>query len=484
LSSRFCSDEIAALDGVAALIDKGLIIVDEDAGNDDAQPRFRMLETIREFGLDELAAGSDAETVRNEHADYVLTATEHAETIYLRGEDTPWLARLVAEQDNIRSALAWLIERRDADRALRLSAAAVWLWFVRGQFSEGRDWIERILAAPWGDVRSVARCRALFAAGVLAHYQGDSARVPCVLTEAETLSREVGDRSSLARSLLLRGIAAEDEGRYAEAAPLVQEAMELFRELGDKLWTAQALVHQGIVAFGAEDLETAIARCEEGLAIYDTVGKKLGASVGISGALDTLSLIAMQQHRYEDALSLQRRSISMRFDLGDRRGVALSLAGFAAIATQMGDFERAVRLFGASQALQEAVGSSLAHPESDLYDAAMARARRNLTAARSAAAWDAGSSQSLEHSVNEAISETTVTKTITSRVDNGIAQRLTSRELEVLKLVAAGLSDKEIADALFISPRTVMRHVANLFTKIDVHSRAAAGAYARRHSLV
>jgi predicted ATPase len=157
------------LDGLAGLADKGMIAIPDDSNEGEAEPRFRMLETIREFALEQLEAGGEAEAARYGHARRVLAETERAETIYLRGDNTPWLTRIVAEQENIRAALAWFIERQDADCALKLSAASIWLWFVRGQFREGRSWIDQVLAAPWAAVCSVARCRALYAAGMLAH---------------------------------------------------------------------------------------------------------------------------------------------------------------------------------------------------------------------------------------------------------------------------------------------------------------------------
>jgi DNA-binding CsgD family transcriptional regulator len=257
--------------------------------------------------------------------------------------------------------------------------------------------------------------------------------------------------------------------------------------MGDTLWTAQALVHHGIVAFGLRDLATAIARCEEGLTVYRQIGDKLGAAVGISGALDTLSLAAIQQDRHEDAVRLQHQALTMRADLGDRRGVALSLAGYAVIAASTGAYERAARLFGAADALREAVGWMLAHPESDLYAASLAQVRRRLPDDRFAAAWAAGRALSEGEAVAEALAEplSAPAKPAGRSVPRPANQHgLTARELEVLRLIADGRSDREIADTLFISPRTVMRHVANVFAKLDIHSRGAAGAYARAHRLI
>jgi non-specific serine/threonine protein kinase len=475
------------LDGVAALVDKGLIVVDEQASSDAGEPRFRMLETIREFALEHLESSGEHAAVRAAHAAHVLEMTERAEQTYLRGEDTPWLAQLTVEQDNIRSALSWLIERQEADGALRLSAAAVWLWFIRGQFEEGRTWYQTVLGAEWANEPAASRCRALFGAGMLAHYQGDAQTVQIVLEECEALSREVGDDVSLARALLLQGVAAEDAGHYAEAKPRIAESSALFQRLGDTLWTAQSLVHEGIVAFGQGDFVTAADRCEAGLAAYQRVGNKLGAAVGIAGALDILSLVALRRSDLATARALQRESLLMRVDLEDQRGIASGIGGVAIIATAAQSYFQAAQLFGAADELRKTLGIVLAHPESDSFEESLQTIRRQLSKGEFDLAWQTGRTMSLDDilEVCGAIvsAEEPEAKSPSGAEKTGEVERLTGREREVLRLIAAGMSDKDIADALFISPKTAMRHVANVFAKIGVHSRGAAGAYARRHGL-
>jgi non-specific serine/threonine protein kinase len=472
------------LDGVAALVDKGLIVVDDVSAAETADPRFRMLETIREFALEELEASGELPALRQTHAAYVLDLVERAEVSYLRGEDVPWLAQLTAEQDNLRSALAWFVERQDADGALRLSAAAVWFWFVRGQFEEGRAWYQTILGAPWTEVPTTSRCRALYGAGILAHYQGDERAVQLTLGECEAISRDIGDDASLARSLLLRGVVAEDAGSYAEAEARFTESAAIFQRLGDTLWTAQGLVHLGVVAFGQGNLETAAEHCNAGLAAYRRVGNKLGAAVGITGALDILSFVALRRGDLAGAMALQRQALSMRVDLEDQRGIASSIGGVAIVAAAMRDYARATQLFGAADELRHTLGIVLAHPEWDMYEAAIDMIRQSPDGEAFAARWQAGRSMTRDDIL--ALCDLLLSPEAMPPADlpmgEGI-ERLTAREREVLRLVASGTSDKDIAEALFISPRTAMRHVANVFAKLGVHSRVAAAAYARRHGL-
>jgi non-specific serine/threonine protein kinase len=473
------------LDGIAALVDKGLIAVDNAHAAETADPRFRMLETIREFALEAPAASGELPALRRAHGAYVLELVERAEVSYLRGEDVPWLAQLTAEQDNLRAALAWFIERQDADGALRLSAAAVWFWFVRGQFEEGRAWYQTILSSSWADTPTTSRCRALYAAGILAHYQGDERTVRLMLGECEMISRAIGDDASLARSLLLRGVAAEDSGDYAEAEVRFSESAAIFQHLGDTLWTAQALVHLGVVAFGQGELEAAAERCNAGLAAYRRVGNKLGAAVGITGALDILSFVDLRRGDLAGAMALQRRALSMRVDLEDQRGIASSIGGVAIIATAARDYARAMHLFGAADELRHTLGIMLAHPESDMYEAAIEQIRQSSESDAFETRRQAGRSMTRDDIL--AMCDLILTPEAMPLTDlpasEGI-ERLTAREREELRLIASGKSDKDIAEALFISPRTAMRHVANVFAKLGVHSRVAASTYARQYGLV
>ena len=472
-------------DLTAALVDKSLVQRVEGGDRDgdvDAEPRFQMLETIREFAAERLAASGEDESNRAAHAAHVLALVERAETTFLRGEHAPWLDWLAPEQDNVRAALGWAIERRDSETALRLAGAVVWLWFVRGQFEEGRAWLDRALSPEWSrSHHTAARSKALFAAGMLAHYHGDRARVPVYLAECEALSRAVGDRSSLARSLLLRGVAAEDAGHYGEADPLLDEALGLFRNLGDRLFIAQTLVHLGIVAFGQGRYEEATARGAAALAAYDEVGDRLGAAVGVAGALDFLSLVATVGGDHARAIDLQRRALTMRRDLENPWGVVSSLEGLATVAARTGRFVEAARLFGVTEAQRAITGAPLAYPERAAYESAIALARAALGNDEYGAAASAGRALSIDEAVAEAVAlEAKSSPSAAPDSPHG----LTPREVQVLRLLTKGHSDKEIGEALFISHRTVMRHVSSVLAKLDVDSRVAAASWAIRQDLI
>lgn len=476
------SDPPELLDVLAALVDKGLLtVVDDPAHPSDGETRFLMLETIREFALELLVEHEEAAAAMDAHAAYILAVAEAAETTFLRGDDIPWIPLLAVEQGNIRAAINRAIEQRDAELGLRLVAAVHWFWFARGQFHEGRSWLGRLLTAEWTrETKTTSRSRALFAAGMQAHYQGDTAHVGDYLQECESLSRAIGDDSSLARSLLLRGVAAEDGGDFRRAIPLLNEALTLFRKLNDRLWTAQTLVHLGVVAFGAGDLKGATASCQDGIAVYHTIGAKLGAAVGIAGALDTLSLIALAEGDFSRALADQQRSLTMRVDLGNDQGIASSLAGFASIAARISQPAVSAYLFAGADALRETIGVVLAYPERTVYERAIEFARSRLPADVFADRWDAGRSATVEDLV---VAATGLRSSEPLPVSAEAIPQLTPREIEILRAIAGGASDREIGNQLFISHRTVMRHVTNIYGKLGVNTRSAATAYAYRHGL-
>jgi non-specific serine/threonine protein kinase len=480
----------AVLDGLAALVDQSLLRQEVGPGG---ELRFRMLETVREFGLERLAVAGEEPEFRTRHAAWFAALAEQAAADFLRGEDVDWSARLRAEQDNLRAALQWTIEAADGETAQRLAGALIWFWFNRGQFGEGRGWLARVLAIGGGEIPPAVRLRAHFAAGMLAHYHGDDAYAIPVLEESLVIGRQGADKADLARALMLLGVIAEDAGEYERAVPLLDEARALFAEVDARLWHANARFHLGVVAFGQRDYQRAAAHGEAALAIYRALGDRLGVAVGLASTRTGLGLVATARGDWQQAGDHLTAALEQRATLGDRWGVADSLASLATLAAATRQPERATRLFGAAEAIREAIAVPLALPERAVFEAAISRARAELPESAFAAAWAAGRALTLEEAVEEGrrVEGGGVQAGMPAPPAGAFAQStaenesgLTPREVEVLRLLAAGQSDREIGETLGISPRTAMRHVANIYLKLDVSSRAAATAYAIRQGVV
>jgi predicted ATPase/DNA-binding CsgD family transcriptional regulator/DNA-binding XRE family transcriptional regulator len=485
----------SVLDLVASLVDQSLLRQEGGLGD---EPRFGMLETIREYGWERLAAGGDREAqgaeTRRRHAAYFLGLAEQAWlalAIRRQAGHQPWMDRLEAERGNLRAALGWLAESGDAESLLRLAGALYWFWYIRGPLSEGRTWLERALAAQQTDAPTVPRVKALHGAGMLAHYASDDGTARTWLKAGLAQSRALDDPWWQGMTLLALGIVAEDCGEYRDAEAQFAEALAHLRTTDDRTSAAVAVVHLGIVAWGQGDVQRAAALCEEAVGLLREVGDPLG----LSYSLAYLGLLTGERGEPAQAATFHRESLGLRWKSQALEGVAGSLANLAVLAAAGERTERAARLFGAARALLEDAGLGFKLPERTVYERAEARARTGLGAAF-AVAQAAGRALPREQAVAEALSfaeelATPGTGQRSGQPGAGAEQPpgeypagLTEREVEVLRLVAAGLTNAEIGERLFISPRTVGSHLQRIFGKIDVTTRAAATSFAVKSGLI
>ncbi len=557
---------IDVLERASSLIDKSLLRQAEP----EEEPRFLMLETIREYGLEALKAAGEEEMTRQAHARYYLSLAEKAESELHGPEQAMWFDRLEQEHDNLRASLHWLLEgeagHERIEMALRLGGALWWFWFVRGPRSEGWAELSRVLERSAG-VAAPVRAKALLAAGWLASLLRHP-RAEGLCQESLALYRELGDKAGMANASLRLGVvalrksqlavlrsrseeslalfkelgdkeyigwslsnlatAALFQGDYTKAHLLAEQSLALFRELGDRgavmvvlLYLAKTLIYEG-------DATKAQAVLEKGLAISKQIGHKgweaqlkgmlgevflqqnnislarplIEESLALSremghqdGTILSLSLLARLEAGqgnyataralYEESLALSREWEAYKWD------TATSLEGLAAVVVQQGEPAWAARLWGAAEALREASGSPMPPAYRASYEQAVAAARTQLGERFFATAWAEGRSMTLDQALAARGPVTIPTSpsagshsTPTIRTSPTYPAGLTAREVEVLRLVAQGLSDAEIADRLVISYRTVTTHLSSIYNKLGVSSRSAATRFAVEHHLV
>jgi DNA-binding CsgD family transcriptional regulator/tetratricopeptide (TPR) repeat protein len=482
---------IDVLDGIGSLVEKSLVEQRTPIGDETAtSPRYGLLETIREFGSEQLAAQSaESDAVRRAHADWYLALVERVEP-HLHGQTQhQWGQLLETEHGNLRAALGWLEQTGDAESSLRMTGTLSSFWWFAGHLREGRDWLERALARG-GDASVAARTRALEGTGFIAQAQGDTERAVAVLEEGLSLYRSIGDRRGAASALYSLGVEAEDSGNYGQAHEFLTESLALVEELGDLRSKAFALLHLGIVAYGREDDDAAIAYSQAGIA----AAQEFGSNVGFVLGTFCLALVASRRGDYAQAIARYREIVnwldSSHVFAGPwpRRGidsVGRLMNGVATIAASSGHLERAARLFGAAAADHEAIGTNPALPERTLFEQATATARTRLGEDAFNAAWATGWAMTPADARADIESVLTgIGPRHVAPVSAAASVGLTEREQEVLKLLANKLSDKEIGSALFISHRTAMGHVANIFKKLGVSSRADAVEQARQLGLL
>jgi len=468
---------IAILDGVASLVEQSLLR-EEDGPT--GEPRYLMLETVREFGLERLEASGEAEAARRRHAEWYTRLAERASAAMRRNVDSErWPVRLQAEHGNLRAALAWLSRAGTAEAFLRLAAALWPFWYRRGYLGEGRRWLTEALAGE--EIPAAARAEALTGAGLLAHYQGDEAGAIPLLEESLELHRTLADPWGTAFSLMMLGIVAEDQGAYERAVLLLAEALTLYARAGEQTNVAQVQCHLAVVALGQGRLERAAALCEQALAAARTLQTTFVAGF----ALVYLGLIACQRGDYRRAAAAFRENFALEQTPLGREGLPVDLASVAVYAAGSGHMAAGARLFGAAERQAQILGMPFNLPERGLFERARQTARSTLGEAAFLAAWTEGQAMTPERALEEAAAlVATDGGAATEAVDPAPSHGLTPRELDVLRLLVEGRSDREIAAALSISHRTVMRHVTGILAKLGVENRTAATSLALRRGLV
>jgi ATP/maltotriose-dependent transcriptional regulator MalT len=328
------------------------------------------------------------------------------------------------------------------------------------------------------------RARGLRAAGLLAVYQGDYAEASALGTESLALWRDLGDRQGTALALHVLGFVDLAQGDYDQAVVHIGEAQALFEALGNRWWTAGVRSDiLGRAVYGRGDPAGAAAILEDALAVYHELGDRLNTAL----TLNYLGFVACDRGDRAGAAARFAAGLPLWTQLGDLWPLADWLAGVATLALRCGVPERAARLFGAAEALCVELGHAFSLPERASFECAAAGARAALGDTGFAGAWATGQSQSLDQALDEAAELLTLVATPAPPPEpRGAAYNaeLTRRERDVLRLLVAGRSDKEIAAALFIGMRTVQTHAEHLYAKLGVRNRHEATAVAVRRGLV
>jgi len=428
--------DLDPLDGMASLLDKSLA---QEFEPTQAESRFVMLETIREYAQEKLEASGEKALTKRAHAAYCLVLAEEEAIEQGGAEGTEWSERFAREHDNFRAGLEWLIETGDAEWGLRLGTALFRFWEIREYLAEGRDQLNKLLKLPGAAGPTTARARALFAAGVLAGEQGDYASADRLINESQDIALHLGDKQGVAVSLNALAVFARDRGDVERAHILFEATLGLWRELGDQKAVARALSnlanvlklqgdydranvlhveclsifeglgdrtgvawslnYQGDVAREHGDTAAARTLYEQGLAIF----RELSDRWGIAGTLADLGNLAREQANHSSARSLYGESIKLFQELDHKRGVARLLECSACLAAAQLDAERSLRLAGAAAALRQNIGAPLTPAEQAKLQVSLQPAREALTDTVGTQAWLAGWALPVEKAVDEVL---------------------------------------------------------------------------------
>ena len=523
MAERVCADGQLptgqVLDLLSALIDKSLVTVDGQLNGD---ARYRLLDTVRELAAERAAATDDMMCLRAAHRDCMLSiAEEIASVAYIRGEPS-WPERVAlyhrarADRANFNLALACCVQRGDAEEGLRLCHALSGYWLASGEVAEGAGWLDRLLAidaaaSPPGAaaVQPGVRARALAVRAEMAFEQLDYAAAASCAQECLELSQPGKDGNPAAAYRLLaltelmsgrteqalghadaavaaatqmaddweegvaiavRAVVIAAQGDLTAAEKAFRQALDVLRD--NNGWgVANVLYGIGQVARARRDLAAAAEYFGAALALY----RQIDARPEMARCLAGIGRIALAQGDLTVAADSLTESVRLSLATGHRLAIARGLQALAALASALGETAHAVRLAGAAQAASKAIG---AQPS--------ASASRQLGSLLEAAAGCLGPgavasllAEGKAMSPNQAMQLLAAPRPAAAAPETG--GPLSGREFEIATLAVSGLSNREIAEQLFIAPATVARHVANIFTKVGVSSRGQLAAWMAEH---
>jgi predicted ATPase/class 3 adenylate cyclase/DNA-binding CsgD family transcriptional regulator len=524
--------DLLILDGVESLAEKSLLRQEEAS---DGQPWFRMLETVREFALERLEESGESDAVHRRHALAALALAESSEGELYGSDQSTWLARLEREHDNLRAALRWCQEHGYAQPALRLAVALWWFWPTRGHLQEGREHLADTIArfpTTASSRNAEIFARALYAAGMLAAWQNDHGAALTWHQASLALRREIGDPMGICNGLEGLGTAACLRGDYLAARHAFEEALEVARSLDDRMPYGNVMSSLGNVHYELGDLDAARACFEEGVATYAAHEDQQYRLVNT--ATMSVASVVMEQGHYDEAHALATRAldgcqqtgnwrlaalawstlgaialargdhtsagehlsaaISTQHELGDVAGISQVLERFVQLAAAQEQPEAALCLAAAATALHDKIGTPLTPSSRARLDRALTPARDALSPDVADAIWKAGSTLDLEQIVAAALDITTdapaqhpnepPTGQFVRPGSDGTTTALTRREQEVAVLIARGMTNRQIAEALVITEGTAANHVNHILDKLGFSSRAQIAAWATEHRLL
>jgi non-specific serine/threonine protein kinase len=387
---------LTILDGLTALVDKSLVQQQEDQTG---EPRFTLLETIREFGLERLDAAGERERTQQQHATAFLRLAEAAAPALEGPAAGVWLARLHQEQGNLRAALQWLSASTEPVDGLRLGVALLQFWFMGAHWAEGRQRLDELLAQADRSQHPGLCARALNAAGFLARYQSDYAAAEQLIRESLALQRRGGDQQGIADALANLGYVALFAGDTVAAQQLYEESLSLYRVLNHPQGIADAVSHLGLISFRAGQYPAARGLREECLAIWRT----LGDPHGIVDSLANLGHVTLAQQDYPAARRYFTDSLTVAQALGASLCLAQGLEGFAELAAAEGQPARSFRLAGAAAELRETRGTLHSAAALGEFESRLEQVRRALGPVAAEAAYQAGRALRPDDAIAEAL---------------------------------------------------------------------------------
>jgi predicted ATPase/Tfp pilus assembly protein PilF len=386
-----CSDAAVAqpdvLDGIMSVCEKNLLLHEESG----EEPRFRMLQVVREFALECLSGTEGVAAIQRRHSEYFFKLSQEAEQEMWGARGAFWIKCLEQEHDNLRTALQWCLQNRP-ETALQISGATWRFWLIRGHFTEGRIWLKRTLdldSAP-----SLARAKSLLGAGTLAFHQGDLETGRKLLSESLRTSKDIGANHLVGRCCNALGVFAAYANEFEEARRWYEKGLKIARGSDDPLLLSMLCNNSGEIAEAMGNLVEARTLYEQAV-----TGLEHGNQMSLAFALSNLGALAYQQSDYGKARSCYTQALAKAQEFGSKKAMIYCLDGFAALAVTEGQPEISAQLCGAADALRESIGIEQEPHERKRRDRYIARIEAIISKPRVSEAMKIGRTMSLSEAV-------------------------------------------------------------------------------------
>ena len=510
------------LDLVSDLVDRSIVQRRQDV---QGQPRFSLLETIREFALEELDASGERTAAERAHVAYVLVLSERASAEMRGAEQVSWIERFDAESGNLRGALQWSIDQAETDTALRLTIGLSTYWSIHSAQREGLDWLKRALALPVDPDQNDLRGAAFRCGAALAWAVGDFTLATGYGEQSLAIARASGNHARISGALTNLGVIAGRTGNHERASTLFTEALDEARAAEDSYLIGVGHANLGLEATERGDHAAAVRHLEEGLVLF----RELDNDQRISQMLANLALASHRIGDLERARTLYDEALAIQRRLGDDRSAAITLEDMSGLLRDLGDIDRTVSCLTESALLSIRVGNPAMAGQAIIRLAELEAVRGQADRA----AWLLGAADALREGAEEPLSDDIVilagraaelaraasgevryqvtrsgargltreqiVETLMTAAPGSVipaspqppspqsfqlAEQLTAREAQVLRLLVDGKTDRDIAAELFVSTKTVSNHVASILAKLGVETRTAAAALAIRQGLI
>jgi predicted ATPase/DNA-binding CsgD family transcriptional regulator len=464
-----CAESGSAVEDLGKLVEKSLVVAEPWQGD----RRYRLLETMREYAREKLAAAGELDALRDRHLGWAVDLMRRLGPRIRGAEQGAVFAELEVEHANLSEALEWSIASGRVEAGLRITEQLWWFWFPRGYTRQAASLLRRLLGVPAAAAGPELRAGGLEALAVLERDLGDVAGANAAAQEALAIRRRLDDRLRLAEALVIAGWARIFEADFGRAGELWSENLALAEAIGAEWNAAEARIDLGWLHAVLGDLPLARGMLDAGVAAM----RGLGSDVYVAYGLFFSGYAALFEGRCAEARALLGESLSISQRLGGRRLMEPALTALAGVAAREGMPAAALRLAGATEALREELGLSTFPGFHDRIQPWIEKARL-ANGRRAAALIAAGRELDFEQALAEALRFVDEGRRGSGRRPLSGPGRLSQRQATVAALVAEGLSNRQIAAALSLADGTIKRHVEDILTRLGLDSRAQIAVWA------